>query len=107
LVQSGSARRPPPADRECTALERSRARLAAVAGFALSCLSLMLCDENCTERSWQLNAQWWCALIGLFVALGMRYCARRRWVAPAAVALIVALILYGGWAILLLAAPER
>lgn len=65
-----------------------------------------LCDENCSGRSWELDAQIWIALAGLAVTLGLFYFVIQEKWAEAKVALGAALLIFAVWAIVLDAATH-
>jgi hypothetical protein len=81
--------------------------VAALFGAFIAWLSYgLLCDENCSGRSWELVAQLYVALAGLGPAALLAYFAfRERWSA-ALRSLAVGLAVYAAWALLLSAATH-
>lgn len=76
------------------------ATLIALLSFAL------LCDENCTGRSWELTGQLVVACAGLVVVGFMTYFTAIGERTAAAISLGVALVLYAVWAVLVDAATH-
>ena len=73
--------------------------------MALAAFSL-LCDENCSGRSWELEAQLLFAVAGLIAAGTMTgFAFVKRWTA-ARLLLVISLGLYAVWGVLLIALPE-
>src|ERR1043165_3746019 len=63
---------------------------------------LLLCDENCAERNWQLNLQLGVAGIIVAVALGMICCVILEWGAALVALTVLTCLLYFSWILLLL-----
>jgi hypothetical protein len=81
--------------------------VAALFGTFIAWLSYgLLCDENCSGRSWELVAQLYLALAGLAPAGLMAYFAFREHWSAALRSLAVGLAVYAVWAVLLSAATH-
>ena len=66
----------------------------------------LLCDQGCSGRSWELEAQLFLAIAGLVTAGVMTgFALVERW-GVARLLLVISLGLYGAWGVLLVALPE-
>ena len=81
--------------------------LAAAFGTFIAFVSyVLLCDENCTGRSWELTWQLLVACAGLAVVALMTYFAATGQRRAADISLLIALVAYAVWAVLLDAATH-